>query len=68
MKNFVKLNKNEMKMIIGGDYTVLEEGAFSCAKAGAGGNTCGGDCSEGGVTGTCSDSSGMEPTRTCTPS
>jgi hypothetical protein len=60
MNNPVKLTKNEMKMIIGGDYTAIEAGVFSCARDGSVGGRCGGTCSEGGGKGTCSDSSGTE--------
>lgn len=55
MKNFEKLNKNEMKMIVGGDDRI-DSGADSCAKSTTGGNQCGGACRTGGSDGTCSDS------------
>ena len=55
MKNFEKLNKNEMKMIVGG-YEDQIEGSFSCSKSTTGGSQCGGACTTGGSDGTCSDS------------
>ena len=57
MKNFVRLNKNEMKMILGGNFEEIEDGAagtkYQCCPDLSSNNVSCSVCVEGPSTMTC---------------